>query len=1312
MKILFPAFRLFLTFVVPSFLFLTPCLHAQSPHPVQNRMVNAVANFSVPDTICLGTPLNISNLSTDASTYFWNFCIADILQAPVGQNMGNIGSNFRMPVFMDYVEVGGNYYGFVVNFFQQGLTRLNFGNSLLNTPTSTYLGTVGGVIPAGAEGIQIVQNEGKWYALLVGGNPTLGTTPSIRKIEFGPDITNNSPTGTNWGNLGNLAQPIDLHVFQDGNNWYGFTVNCENNTITRFDFSNSFDNIPIGTNLGNLGSMAYPTGVFATNDEGNWRVFVVNAGNNSRSSGVFSLSRLDFGNSLLNIPTAVNLGNPGGALKHPRDLTIMKSCGQIVGFAVNGLIGSNDVVRLDFNNDLTSVPVMSSLGNTGNMQFPHSISKLFREGSDLYGFVMNVENNTMTRIRFEGCDDADFPPSTLQNPAPILYNAPGNYGINLTVDLGLSTQDAYCRTVVVVPPLTPRPLQEIAVCGIIGTKLGAQLGGGQKIWSTGETGDTITVNSSGYYWVETQYYGCVSRDSFHVEMTAAPTVDLGADISTCDASTVELDATVPGAAVYLWSNNNTTPVIQVTQPGSYWVQVDLGACSVRDTIEVALANLQFDFLFKQEVCDPLNVEFSHTGLTNSNPWWSFGDGSFQTGDPTVVHHFPDFGTYPVRLAITEGICTDTVEKLISVMVYPADIIITPDTTICLGDSKLLRTVPSLDFCWSPVDYLNNPLLPNPTTTAPVPIRYYFTAEISGQNLIQNGSFDLGNSGFTSNYTYSPGNGFSEGTYNVGSNVAAWHSGLAACNDHGTGTGNGQMLMVNGSAEAGAIVWSQSVSVQPNTNYVFSAWLAALGQSNPAQLQFFINGLPMGNSLVASGSNCQWLEFYTTWNSGQWTQVEISIVNQNTQTAGNDFALDDISFAPVYIQRDSVNIEISQAAVSIAPLPDICSGTSFQLLASGLQNYSWNNPALLSNAFVSNPTAVIQDNTEFIVAGTNEFGCTASDTLTVTIFPKPSIQLTDDLTVCKGSENVLTVTGGVSYLWQPHPSLQDNSSSNPTVTPSASTTYIVEVTDQYNCRFVDSVLVDVWPDPIFTISPREARVCKDDSLQLFASGGDRYLWTPDTGLSANNVANPTVASVQQSGTYEVQIVEDRCGVSATLRTDIIMLPKPSLSVSKSNDLDCTVSQATLSVFGASSYSWQPAATLNNPNSSSPVASPKVTTRYTVKGVSAEGCVSEDSITLKVEAINESQYWMPNAFTPNGDGLNDCFGVKYWGVTESFELSIYNRWGELIFQSKDPRACWDGRYKGTPQDAGVFVYMIRASNNCSPAIFRKGTFTLVR
>lgn len=86
-------------------------------------------------------------------------------------------------------------------------------------------------------------------------------------------------------------------------------------------------------------------------------------------------------------------------------------------------------------------------------------------------------------------------------------------------------------------------------------------------------------------------------------------------------------------------------------------------------------------------------------------------------------------------------------------------------------------------------------------------------------------------------------------------------------------------------------------------------------------------------------------------------------------------------------------------------------------------------------------------------------------------------------------------------------------------------------------------------------------------------------------------------------------------------------------------------------------------------------------------------------------------MPNAFTPNNDGLNDCFGIQNWRVVSGFEFSVYNRWGQLVFYTTDPNNCWNGNFKSEIQNAGLYAYIINAKNACG-VIKRNGLVTLVR
>ena len=109
-----------------------------------------------------------------------------------------------------------------------------------------------------------------------------------------------------------------------------------------------------------------------------------------------------------------------------------------------------------------------------------------------------------------------------------------------------------------------------------------------------------------------------------------------------------------------------------------------------------------------------------------------------------------------------------------------------------------------------------------------------------------------------------------------------------------------------------------------------------------------------------------------------------------------------------------------------------------------------------------------------------------------------------------------------------------------------------------------------------------------------------------------------------------------------------------------------------------------------------------------------CSNTDSILVRSTYNPDAvKFEIAGAFTPNHDGINDCFSVKYWGPADFFDMSIYNRWGQVVFHSNNITACWDGTFKGQPQTTGAYIYQISVSSNCSNGVVhKKGTLVLIR
>ncbi|HMQ48260.1 MAG TPA: gliding motility-associated C-terminal domain-containing protein [Saprospiraceae bacterium] len=271
----------------------------------------------------------------------------------------------------------------------------------------------------------------------------------------------------------------------------------------------------------------------------------------------------------------------------------------------------------------------------------------------------------------------------------------------------------------------------------------------------------------------------------------------------------------------------------------------------------------------------------------------------------------------------------------------------------------------LSVSWSPGTGISNPSSLSTTATVTATTTYTVTVRIiSDENLIANGTFALGDTGFFTDYV--PGTGGSaglltnEGQYAIADNAGDTHNQFADCDDH---TGNGNMMVVNGSGNPDN-VWCQNVAVEPNTDYDFSAWVTSVVSQNPANLQFSINGFLLGNVFNASSTPCVWQEFSELWSSGNVTNATICVVNVNEDPAGNDFALDDISFRPVCEYTDDITITVGSPLAN--PVVN-CEATTNSLL------FTWDavpDAAGYEVQVITGPLGTMTSSTSYLIEGLN------------------------------------------------------------------------------------------------------------------------------------------------------------------------------------------------------------------------------------------------------------------------------------------------------------------------------------------------------
>ena len=455
-----------------------------------------------------------------------------------------------------------------------------------------------------------------------------------------------------------------------------------------------------------------------------------------------------------------------------------------------------------------------------------------------------------------------------------------------------------------------------------------------------------------------------------------------------------------------------------------------------------------DFSFSQSVCNPKQIIFNYNSSNYNSIKWDFGNNTYNTTSQTPTVVYSSYNNYTVKLTLTNTSgCIDSIQKIIPVIVQQTNnLIYNKDTSVCAGSSIQMNVSDSgTVFCWSTSSTSTSTSVANLKVTPQNNTTYCYSSQVSGNNLIVNGDFSQDNYGFSSDYMYQPPRNTIEGVYYVGTDPSLWNGGMSSCGDHTTGYGN--MLMVNGSTTANINIWTEQITVTPNTNYEFSAWLQSVYPVNPAQLQFSINGVPIGNIFQANNNSCIWEKFNTIWNSGTATIATISIVNMNTIKQGNDFALDDISFAPITIKTDSVKVTVVQPPIISANNDTtICPGSSIQLNATGATTYIWTPLAGLSNSGIANPIASPKITTQYIVSGINNAGCSSKDTVNVIIKSscQPSLINNNDTTICHGISVQLSAfdSSALSYQWTPVSGLSNSTIANPIASPTTTTTYHV------------------------------------------------------------------------------------------------------------------------------------------------------------------------------------------------------------------------------------------------------------------------------
>ncbi|MBL6663742.1 MAG: gliding motility-associated C-terminal domain-containing protein [Flavobacteriales bacterium] len=569
-----------------------------------------------------------------------------------------------------------------------------------------------------------------------------------------------------------------------------------------------------------------------------------------------------------------------------------------------------------------------------------------------------------------------------------------------------------------------------------------------------------------------------------------------------------------------------------------------------------------------------------------------------------------------------------------------------DITICEGSSTQLNANSELTkISWLPAEYLSNPNIHNPivsglTTTTD------FIITANSKNLIINGDFELGNTSFNTDYTYSNNSGqfgvlSNESSFTITNDASLAHNNFDG-NDH-TNPPNGKFMVINGSEVINTKVWCQTVNTEQNTEYEFSTWVTSVFANNPAILEFSINNEPLGDSFTAPDEINTWDNYYEVWHSGINTSAELCIVNLNSQGAGNDFGIDDISFN-IYEMKDTVRVFVKEREQFSHEI-DLCEDENSMKTSlyniNNLNSYStlqsneeikWFQESTLTNP-INDSTIIATENTK-LYGITSDLECKLA-IINFKIYDKPKIEILSDNRICAGqsynfSNTSINFNTNDNIKFLSFSNIYGQLLSTTNFYPKSDLNVIIECETEYGCQDLENFKIFVYNIKAqFLMDRDKIYVNEEVKFENNSLNSDNLFW--DFGNEKTGTEQTHTITYDTTGLYEVKL----------------------------------------------------------------------------KIKNSENCV--DSVSKYILVRPYINLYIPSCFSPNEDGKNDIFEIYGDGLLE-YDLSIFNRWGEKIYQNRN--VGWNGKYKNKMSPNGVYCYKVKITDFEYKSHYFYGDFSLIR
>jgi len=871
---------------------------------------------------------------------------------------------------------------------------------------------------------------------------------------------------------------------------------------------------------------------------------------------------------------------------------------------------------------------------------------------------------------------------------------------------------------VTVNPLPTITVNSATLCNGGSTTLNAN-GASTYTWSPGTglsstNGSSVTANpaSTAQYTISgTDVNGCINNGTATVTVVSNPTVTVNTASICLGQQTATLTAN--GASTYVWSPatglSSTTASVVTGTPGTttaYTVTGTVGTCTTTATTTITVNPLPMVTVNTATIC--VGQQTATLTANGANTYsWNPGTGLSGTSGATVTGTPANTTNYTVTGTDGNG-CFNTATTSILVNTLPN--VTVNSGLICQGNSLNLNANGASTYAWSPGTGLSGTtgasVTANPSATitytvtgtdangctnngtATVTVVSNPTVSVNSATICSGSSATLSANGAT-NYTWSPGTGLSSTngasvSANPGATTAYTITGtVGTCSASNTCTVTVNPLPTVSAGSSAPVCVNQNLSLSSSGGVSYS-W--------------------SGPNAFASAQQSPSISGVTTSNGGVYT---VTVTDANT-----------------CVNTGTVSVVVNSLPVVLASGATVCVNQTINLSCnnSGIV-FSWSGP----NGFSSNqqnpviPTAASNMIGNYIVTVTDANGCANAGVANVFVNPLPVISASSNSPVCNNTMLNLSASSAANWSWT-GPGGFSSISQNPAIsnaTSSANGTYTVVATDNNGCAGNTTVMVVVNPGPVFTIVPPIASGCAPLCVNFSSTASAAYNCSWAFGDGSNSSACQSSHCYTGAGIFVATLtVTDTSGCIGSSTASINVYPVPQA--------DFAWSPQPASIFNSavqfndittgstiSNWAWTFGDVNNNTSSvQNPAFNYENSGSYpvTLVATSDYGCI--DSVTKTVVVDPEFILYVPNAFSPNSDGLNDVFKAVGEGINE-FELFVFDRWGNMLFHSHDISKGWDGvNAKGDVVQEDIYVWKIELRTFKKEPKQVKGTVSLLK